>query len=45
VLLSAPHLYSDMRQLLDWGFTRKGLPATVTPPPAPPAPRGASPGR
>jgi D-alanyl-D-alanine carboxypeptidase (penicillin-binding protein 5/6) len=35
VLLGAPHLYSDMRQLLDWGFTRKGLPATVTPVPAP----------
>jgi D-alanyl-D-alanine carboxypeptidase (penicillin-binding protein 5/6) len=39
VLLGAPHLYSDMRSLLDWGFTQRGLPATVTPAPAPaPAP-------
>jgi D-alanyl-D-alanine carboxypeptidase len=39
VLLGAPHLYSDMRSLLDWGFTQRGLPATVTPVPAPaPAP-------
>jgi D-alanyl-D-alanine carboxypeptidase (penicillin-binding protein 5/6) len=39
VLLGAPHLYSDMRSLLDWGFTQKGLPAMVTPAPAPaPAP-------
>ncbi|MEA2671403.1 MAG: hypothetical protein QOG45_1623 [Chloroflexota bacterium] len=44
VLLGAPHLYSDMRQLLDWGFTRKGLPATVTPVPAP-APAAARPHR
>ncbi len=39
VLLGAPHLYSDMRQLLDWGFVQKGLPPTVTPPPAPPPAR------
>jgi D-alanyl-D-alanine carboxypeptidase (penicillin-binding protein 5/6) len=39
VLLGAPHLYSDMRSLLDWGFTQRGLPAMVTPAPAPaPAP-------
>ncbi len=39
VLLGAPHLYSDMRMLLDWGFTQKGLRPTVTPPPAPPPAR------
>jgi serine-type D-Ala-D-Ala carboxypeptidase (penicillin-binding protein 5/6) len=38
VLLGAPHLYSDMRSLLDWGFTQVGLRATVTPAPAPPPP-------
>jgi D-alanyl-D-alanine carboxypeptidase (penicillin-binding protein 5/6) len=39
VLLGAPHLYSDMRMLLDWGFTQKGLRPSVTPPPAPPPAR------
>jgi serine-type D-Ala-D-Ala carboxypeptidase (penicillin-binding protein 5/6) len=38
VLLGAPQLYSDMRMLLDWGFTQKGLRPMVTPPPAPPPP-------
>jgi D-alanyl-D-alanine carboxypeptidase len=45
VLLGAPHLYNDMRSLLDWGFTQKGLPATVTPAPAPAAPPAAPPRR
>ncbi|HEX6493300.1 MAG TPA: serine hydrolase [Candidatus Dormibacteraeota bacterium] len=36
VLLGAPQLYSDMRMLLDWGFTQKGLRPMVTPAPAPP---------
>lgn len=38
VLLGAPHLYSDMRMLLDWGFTQRGLKPLVTPAPAPAAP-------
>ena len=38
VLLGAPKLYSDMRMLLDWGFTRKGLRPLVTPAPAPAPP-------
>jgi serine-type D-Ala-D-Ala carboxypeptidase (penicillin-binding protein 5/6) len=38
VLLGAPHLYSDMRMLIDWGFTQRGLRPMVTPPPAPPPP-------
>jgi D-alanyl-D-alanine carboxypeptidase len=37
VLLGAPRLYSDMRSLLDWGFTQDGLPPQVTPAPAPAA--------
>ena len=40
VLLGAPHLYSDMRMLLDWGFVQKGMRPTVTPPPAAPPARG-----
>jgi D-alanyl-D-alanine carboxypeptidase (penicillin-binding protein 5/6) len=41
VLLGAPHLYSDMRMLLDWGFTQKGLRPLVTPAPAPAPPPAA----
>jgi D-alanyl-D-alanine carboxypeptidase (penicillin-binding protein 5/6) len=35
VLLGAPRVYTDMRALLDWGFTQEGLHPLLTPAPTP----------
>jgi len=45
VLLGAPRVYSDMRSLLDWGFTQEGMRPLVTPAPPPPPPPPARRGR
>jgi serine-type D-Ala-D-Ala carboxypeptidase (penicillin-binding protein 5/6) len=39
VLLGAPRVYTDMRALLDWGFTQEGMSPLLTPPPTPTAAR------
>jgi serine-type D-Ala-D-Ala carboxypeptidase (penicillin-binding protein 5/6) len=44
VLLGASRVYTDMRALLDWGFTQDGLRPLLTPPPSPSVP-GAAHGR
>jgi D-alanyl-D-alanine carboxypeptidase len=36
VLMNAPNMYLQMRALVDWGYTRYGLPSLIPPPPPPP---------